>query len=100
MVVSSSAARIVSPIRVSPAYSDREAVWRTVVSHGPYPLMAGSEGYIELIGSHPLTPFFRSVLARRRSRGSMTTPTGSSITSRSWRRRGTCSAPPLYGPPT
>ena len=64
MVVSSSAARVVSPIRVSPAYSDREAVWRTVVSHGPYPLMAGSEGYIELMGSHPLTPFFRSVLGR------------------------------------
>ena len=53
MALSSSAVRVAEPIRVEPAYSDREAVWQKVVSHGPYPLMAGSDGYVELIGSHP-----------------------------------------------
>jgi hypothetical protein len=55
---------LVPPVRVAPAYEDREAVWQTVRSHSPYPLMAGSEGYVELMGDHPLYPFFRSVWAQ------------------------------------
>jgi hypothetical protein len=64
MALSSSAVKVADPIRLESAYSDREAVWQKVVSHGPYPLMAGSEGYVELMGSYPLTPFFRTVWAR------------------------------------
>jgi hypothetical protein len=53
----------VLPIKLEQAYSNRPAVWRTVVGHSPYPLMAGSKGYGELMGNQPLYPFFRSVWA-------------------------------------
>jgi hypothetical protein len=54
---------IVPPVRVEPAYSDRDAVWRAVISHGPYPLMAAGAGYRELMGDLPLSPFFRTLWA-------------------------------------
>jgi hypothetical protein len=53
----------VQPVKVDPAYLDREGVWRAVVDHSPYPLMAGSKGYEALMGGLPLYPFFRSVWA-------------------------------------
>jgi hypothetical protein len=54
---------IFPPIRMEPAYRNRDAVWRAVVSHGPYPLMAAGAGYRELIGDMPLSPFFRTLWA-------------------------------------
>src|SRR5580700_9958282 len=64
MTTSPATGTIAPPFMVEPAYLDRPGVWETVLSHGPYPLMAGSEGYIELIGNQPLYPFFRSVWTR------------------------------------
>ena len=37
---------------------------QTVLTHGPFPLMAGSAGYAELMGGQPLEPFFRTLWAR------------------------------------
>jgi hypothetical protein len=56
---------ITPPLRVEPAYPDRASVWNTVVAHSPYQLMAGSDGYAELIGDQPLYPFFRSAWAAK-----------------------------------
>ena len=53
----------VPPITLDVAYSDRQEVWQTVIRRSPYPLMAGSKGYGELMGDQPLYPFFRSVWA-------------------------------------
>jgi hypothetical protein len=53
----------VLPIKLEEAYSDRTAVWSGVLRRSPYPLMAGSKGYQELMGDQPLYPFFRSVWA-------------------------------------
>ncbi len=53
----------VQPIKLEGAYSDRQGVWRAVIRRSPYPLMAGSKGYGELMGDQPLYPFFRSVWA-------------------------------------
>jgi hypothetical protein len=53
----------VLPITLDVAYSDRPGVWQTVLRRSPYPLMAGSKGYGELMGDQPLYPFFRSVWA-------------------------------------
>jgi hypothetical protein len=53
----------VLPITLDVAYADRPGVWQTVIRRSPYPLMAGSKGYGELMGDQPLYPFFRSVWA-------------------------------------
>ncbi len=54
---------VAPPVRLEPAYADRSSVWNLVTSHSPYPLMAGSEGYRELMQTQNLSPFFRSVWA-------------------------------------
>ena len=50
----------VPPLRLEPAYADRDAVWRTLLDHAPYPMMAAGAGYSEMMGSVPLEPWFRS----------------------------------------
>jgi hypothetical protein len=51
--------QIATPVRISPAYSDREAVLELVKLHAPYPLMAGMAGYGEMMGADP-SPWFRA----------------------------------------
>jgi hypothetical protein len=53
----------VPPFRLEPAYADRDAVWRTVLDHAPYPIMAAGAGYSEMMGGVPLEPWFRSAWA-------------------------------------
>jgi hypothetical protein len=62
-MTNATATTIFPPVRVEPAYADRDAVWRTIASHGPYPLMAAGAGYRELMGDMPLYPFFRTLWA-------------------------------------
>ena len=50
----------VPPLRVEPAYSDRDAVWRTVLDHAPYPMMVAGAGYGEMMQFAPLEPWFRT----------------------------------------
>jgi len=50
---------IAAPIVVSPAFEDREAIWRMIQTHSPYPLMAALAGYGEIMGDD-VTPWFRS----------------------------------------
>jgi hypothetical protein len=50
---------IATPIVVSPAFEDRDAVWRMVRMHSPYPLMAALAGYGEMMGAD-VSPWFRS----------------------------------------
>ena len=45
MATAKTAPVTVPPLRVEPAYSDRDAVWRTVVDHAPYPMMVAGAGY-------------------------------------------------------
>lgn len=53
----------VAPLRVQPAYADRDAVRRTILDHAPYPLMSAGAGYGELMQSAPLEPWFRTTWA-------------------------------------
>jgi hypothetical protein len=48
----------VPPLRLEPAYADRDAVWHKVSEHAPYPLMAAGAGY-EMMNGAPLDPWFR-----------------------------------------
>jgi hypothetical protein len=50
---------IAAPVVVSPAFADRDAVWRMVQTHSPYPLMAALAGYGEMMGGD-VSPWFRS----------------------------------------
>ena len=50
---------IAAPFVVAPAFADRDAVWRMVRTHSPYPLMAALAGYGEMMGDD-LSPWFRS----------------------------------------
>jgi hypothetical protein len=50
---------IAPPIVVSPAFEDRDAIWRMIQTHSPYPLMAALAGYGELMGED-VSPWFRS----------------------------------------
>jgi hypothetical protein len=50
----------VLPFRLEPAYTDRDSVWRTLLDHAPYPMMAAGAGYSEMMGGVPLEPWFRS----------------------------------------
>lgn len=50
----------VPPVRVEPAYSDRDAVRRTVLDHAPYPMMVAGAGYSEMMQFAPLEPWFRT----------------------------------------
>jgi hypothetical protein len=50
----------VPPLRLDPAYPDRDAVWRTLVDHAPYPLMAAGAGYGEMMKGAPVEPWFRT----------------------------------------
>jgi len=50
---------IAAPIVVSPAFEDRDAVWRMVQTHSPYPMMAALAGYGEIMGGD-VSPWFRS----------------------------------------
>jgi hypothetical protein len=50
---------IAAPIVVSPAFEDRDAVWRMIRDHSPYPLMAALTGYGALMGED-VSPWFRS----------------------------------------
>jgi hypothetical protein len=50
----------VPPLRLEPAYTDRDMVWRTLLDHAPYPMMAAGAGYSEMMGAVPLEPWFRS----------------------------------------
>jgi hypothetical protein len=49
---------IATPIRIAPAYVDRDAIWGLVRSHGPYPLMWSSAGYGEMSAGF-VDPWFR-----------------------------------------
>ncbi|BBZ37868.1 hypothetical protein [Mycobacterium conspicuum] len=53
----------VAPLRVQPAYADREAVRRTILEHAPYPMMIAGAGYSEMMQSAPLEPWFRTTWA-------------------------------------
>ncbi|MGO9158497.1 hypothetical protein [Mycobacterium sp.] len=53
----------VAPLRVQPAYADRDAVRRTILDHAPYPLMIAGAGYSEMLQSAPLDPWFRTTWA-------------------------------------
>ncbi len=50
----------VAPLRVEPAYADREAVLRTILDHAPYPMMSAGAGYGEMMRLAPLDPWFRT----------------------------------------
>jgi len=50
---------IAAPIVVTPAFADRDAIWRMLQTHSPYPLMAALAGYGEMMGAD-LSPWFRS----------------------------------------
>jgi hypothetical protein len=50
----------VPPLRLDPAYPDRDAVWRNLVDHAPYPLMAAGAGYGEMMKGAPVEPWFRT----------------------------------------
>ena len=50
---------IVTPILVTPAFEDRDAIWRMIQTHSPYSLMAALTGYGEIMGED-VTPWFRS----------------------------------------
>lgn len=50
---------IAPPLWVSPAYPDRDAVWAMVTSHSPYPLMASSSGYSQMMEGD-VSPWFRA----------------------------------------
>jgi len=50
---------IAAPVVVAPAFEDRDAIWRMITTHSPYPLMAALAGYGELMGED-VTPWFRS----------------------------------------
>ena len=50
---------IATPVLVAPAFADRDAIWRMVQTHSPYPLMAALAGYGEMMGAD-LSPWFRS----------------------------------------
>jgi len=53
----------VAPLRVQPAYADRDAVRRTILDHAPYPMMSAGAGYGEMMQSAPLEPWFRTTWA-------------------------------------
>jgi hypothetical protein len=53
---------IAAPVVISPVFEDRDAVWRMLRSHSPYPLMAAMSGYGEMMGGD-VAPWFRSNLA-------------------------------------
>jgi hypothetical protein len=53
----------VAPLRVEPAYADRDAVRRTILDHAPYPMMSAGAGYGEMMQSAPLEPWFRTTWA-------------------------------------
>ncbi len=53
----------VPPLRVQPAYADRDAVRRTILDHAPYPMMIAGAGYSEMMQSAPLDPWFRTTWA-------------------------------------
>ncbi len=50
----------VAPLRVEPAYADRDAVLRTILDHAPYPMMSAGAGYGEMMELVPLDPWFRT----------------------------------------
>ncbi len=50
---------IATPILVSPAFEDRDAIWRMIQTNSPYPLMAALAGYGEMMGED-VSPWFRS----------------------------------------
>jgi hypothetical protein len=52
-------ATVAPPLWVSPAYDDRDAVWQRVIAHPPYPIMAGTAGYEEMMSAF-LPPWFRA----------------------------------------
>lgn len=60
MATAKTAPVTVPPLRVEPAYSDRDAVWRTVRDHAPYPMMVAGAGYGEMMQFAPLEPWFRT----------------------------------------
>jgi hypothetical protein len=53
----------VPPLRVQPAYADRDAVRRTILDQAPYPMMAAGAGYSEMMQLAPLEPWFRTTWA-------------------------------------
>ncbi len=57
-MTTSTGRRTVPPLRLEPAYADRNATWRKMIEHAPYPLMAAAKGY-EMMNGGPLDPWFR-----------------------------------------
>jgi hypothetical protein len=53
----------VPPLRVHPAYADRDAVRRTILDQAPYPMMIAGAGYSEMMQFAPLEPWFRTTWA-------------------------------------
>ena len=53
----------VAPLRIEPAYADRDAVRRAILDHAPYPIMIAGAGYSEMMQSAPLDPWFRTTWA-------------------------------------
>jgi len=53
----------VAPLRIEPAYADRDAVRRTILDHAPYPMIIAGAGYSEMMQSAPLDPWFRTTWA-------------------------------------
>ena len=60
MATAKTAPVTIPPLRVEPAYTDRHAVWRTVLDHAPYPMMVAGAGYGEMMQFAPLEPWFRT----------------------------------------
>jgi hypothetical protein len=60
MATAKTAPVTVPPLRVEPAYSDRDAVLRTILDHAPYPMMVAGAGYGQMMQFAPLEPWFRS----------------------------------------
>ena len=60
MATAKTAPVTVPPLRIEPAYTDRDAVWRTILEHAPYPMMAAGAGYSEMMQLAPLEPWFRT----------------------------------------
>lgn len=50
----------VPPLRVEPAYADRDAARRTILDQAPYPMMAAGAGYSKMMELAPLDPWFRT----------------------------------------
>jgi hypothetical protein len=58
-MVTATGALTVPPLRLEPAYADRDAVWNTFTRQAPYPLMSAGAGYDQMMKFAPIMPWFR-----------------------------------------